>query len=165
MTTELSNRTQVSDCAEHPADIQVTSWSEVTCAGCQEQPYNSGAPTVACASDDQSYSSASSGEADDGGVVATQTPAPTAASTPAASGGGGGGVVAQTPVPTAGASVVDGECGVYKHVWMFPGGGEDFLTRALPMDAVFDHASKALSAGRDVAARGGAACGTPMTHY
>lgn len=96
----------MSDCAEHPADIQVATWSEVTCAGCQEQSYNGVVPTVACASDDESYSTASSGSGG-GDDVASQTPAPTTASTPVV--GGGDDVAAQTPVPTASPPVVDGE--------------------------------------------------------
>lgn len=101
---------QVSDCAEHPADIQVDVWSEVTCAECPEQSYNNAVPVVVCASDndDDSLSSASSGGSGSGGDVAPQTtPAPTLTSAPAAAGGDGG--VAQTPAPTAAAPVVDGE--------------------------------------------------------
>lgn len=39
---------QVSDCAEHPADIKVSTWSEVTCATCDEQDYNGEQPSVSC---------------------------------------------------------------------------------------------------------------------
>lgn len=60
---------QVADCAEHPADIKVTTWSQVSCAECEEEAFNGATPVVVCPADDSSTtSSTSTGETDDGGV-------------------------------------------------------------------------------------------------
>ncbi|CAM9805739.1 unnamed protein product, partial [Laminaria digitata] len=38
----------VSDCAQHPADIKVSTWTQVTCATCAEQTYSGNMPKVEC---------------------------------------------------------------------------------------------------------------------
>ena len=48
LATPSTLQTQVSDCAQHPADIKVSTWSEITCDGCSEQSYSGDMPEVQC---------------------------------------------------------------------------------------------------------------------
>ncbi|CAM9706660.1 unnamed protein product [Scytosiphon promiscuus] len=56
----------VADCAEHPADIRVTTWSQVSCAECDEEAFNGSTPAVVCPGDDSSSTSSTSAEQTDG---------------------------------------------------------------------------------------------------
>lgn len=55
----------MADCAEHPADIKVTTWSEVTCEGCSELTYSGDQPAVSCSYGDESTVSSATTSVDD----------------------------------------------------------------------------------------------------
>lgn len=84
----LLKTTKVADCAEHPADIKVTSWKEITCATCGEQTFGDTDPAIVCyygeVGETESGSGSGSGgddegSDDDGGNGAVESPSPSAA--------------------------------------------------------------------------------------
>lgn len=72
----------MSDCAEHPADFEVSTWSEVTCATCEEQDYDGEQPSVSCFYGDiestpTPSAGSGSGEDDYSGDDSVVSPSPT----------------------------------------------------------------------------------------
>ena len=87
---------QVGDCAEHPADIKVTTWSNKTCATCDEEVYTGAQPEISCFEDGSTV-----------GVTSTTTSSSSigdgsgsGSGSGTGEGGGSGDESSATPVPT-----------------------------------------------------------------
>ncbi|CAM9794205.1 unnamed protein product [Ascophyllum nodosum] len=89
-------RLVVGDCAEHPADIKVTTWSNKTCATCDEEVYTGAQPEISCFEDGSTV-----------GVTSTTTSSSSigdgsgsGSGSGTGEGGGSGDESSATPVPT-----------------------------------------------------------------
>lgn len=106
---------QVSDCAQHPADIKVNTWTQVTCADCSEQTYNGDMPEVECFIPPASTPSPSPPS------PSSPSDPPTSGAAPEDDDASAGGSVDEDP--SSGAPVDGGDGGFYCAVGVFVGVG------------------------------------------